>query len=156
MATLIDELIDVFNKQLRLYEDVLAIGKEKKNVILKNDIETLAQMNEVESSIVNKLNRLEKQRLLIISDMCEVLDINKDTFTLKELSEKLTIEEDKEKILNIRDELNAMMKELRVVNELNQTLIENSLEYINFSLNLYQSGAGQMQVGYQDDIKKKK
>lgn len=156
MATLIDELIDVFNKQLRLYEDVLAIGKEKKNVILKNDIETLAQMNEVESSIVNKLNRLEKQRILIISDMCEVLDINKDTFTLKELSEKLTIQEDKEKILNIRDELNAMMKELRVVNELNQTLIENSLEYINFSLNLYQSGAGQMQVGYQDDIKKKK
>lgn len=156
MATLIDELTGILDEQIKLYEDVLAIGKEKKNVIIKNDMETLAKMNTVESSIVNRINRLEKQRLITIKDMCDVLSIKPEDFTLKQLADTLTVEEDKQKILDIRDKLNQIMAELATVNSINTALIESSLEYIEFSLNLYKSANQMQSAGYEEDLKNKK
>lgn len=156
MSTLIDDLTEVFDKEMQLYADLLAIGAEKKNIILKNDIETLSTMNTVESSIINKINRLEKERIVIIKDMCSVLSINPENFTLKEISETLTVEEDKQKILEIRDSLNEMMQKLKEVTQTNNMLIESSLEYINFSLNIYRSTNEPIDAGYEKEIKNSK
>ncbi len=156
MATLIGDLIEVFEKQILLYDDLLAISNEKKHVIIKNDMETLTTMNTVENSIISKINRLEKQRLVIIKDICDVLSLNVNNFTLSELANSLNIEEDKQAVLEIRDKLNKIILELNTVNELNKTLIESSLEYINFSLNSIRSAQAPMATGYEDDIKGKK
>lgn len=156
MSTLIDTLTEILDEQIKLYEDILAIGKEKKNVIMKNDMENLAKMNTVESSIVNRVNRLEKQRLVTIKDMCDVLSIRPEDFTLKQLSDTLTVEEDKNRILEIRDRLNEIMGELFTVNSVNTALIESSLEYIEFSLNLYKSANQVQNAGYEQDLKNNK
>ncbi len=156
MATIISDLIDVFNKQIVLYHDLLAIGNEKKNIIMKNDIDTLTTMNTVENNIISKVNRLEKQRIVIINDICDVLSIKADSFTLSNLANSLTIEEDKEAVLKIKDELNNIISELSRVNDLNKTLIESSLDYVNFSLNTLRSVQEPIETGYEKDLKKKK
>ncbi len=155
MATLIDDLIDVFDKQILLYNDLLAIGKEKKNVILENNIETLTTMNTVENTIISKINRLEKQRISVINDICEVLSINLDDFTLSNLSDSLNVEEDKNKVIKIKDELNAIIAELKKVNDVNKTLIESSLDYVNFSLNTLKSAREPIETGYENELKHK-
>ncbi len=156
MATIIGDLIDVFNKQIVLYNDLLAIGNEKKNIILKNDVETLTTMNTVENNIISKVNRLEKQRIVIVNDICDVLSIKSDSFTLSNLAESLTVEEDKQAVLQIRDALNEIIFKLSKVNELNKTLIESSLDYVNFSLNTLRSVQEPMDTGYEKDLKNKK
>lgn len=156
MSTLINDLTEVFDKEMLLYADLLAIGAEKKNIILKNDIETLGTMNTVESSIINKINRLEKERIVIIKDMCSVLSINPENFTLREIAETLTVEEDKQKILEIRDNLNDTMQKLGEVTQTNNMLIESSLEYIDFSLNIYRSANEPIDAGYEKEIKNSK
>ncbi len=156
MATIISDLIEIFNKQIILYNDLLAISNEKKNIILKNDIETLNTMNTVENNIISKINRLEKERIVIINDICDVLSINADGFTLSSLADSLNIEEDKQAVLKIRDELNDIIGTLTKINELNKTLIESSLDYVNFSLNALRSAQTPMESGYEKDLKNKK
>ncbi len=154
MASIIDDLIDVFNKEILLYNDLLAIGKEKKNVILQNDIETLTTMNTVENTIISKINRYEKQRLVVVNDICEVLSINIDDFTLSSLADSLNVAEDKEKILSIKNELNSIIAELGKVNNVNRALIESSLDYVNFSLNTLKSAREPRESGYENELKK--
>lgn len=155
MATIIGDLIDVFEKQILLYNDLLAISTEKKNVIVKNDLETLTTMNTVENSIISKVNRLEKQRLAIIKDICDVLSMNINTFTLTNLANSLNVEEDRVKVLDIRDRLNEIITTLNKVNEQNKNLIQSSLDYVNFSLNMIRSAKEPSGSGYENDIKKK-
>ncbi len=155
MATLIDDLIEVFEKQIHLYSDLVAISVEKKHIILKNDIETLTTMNTVENSIISKINRLEKQRLEIINDISSVLTIDINNFTLSGLAEALNVEEDKQKVLNIKDEMNDIIEKLNKANETNRILVESSLEYINYSMNVIKSVQQPMETGYEQDIKKK-
>ncbi len=148
MATIIDELIEVIEKQIGLYKEIYAISSEKKNVIIINDLETLQNMNTVENSIVNQVNKLEKLRLSIVTDICTVLGLVEDEFTLTKLSEKLTTSNDKEKIINLRDEIRCIMDNIKAVNDLNSQLINNSLEYIDFSLNLMRNVGDNMSAGY--------
>ncbi len=155
MATIIDELIQVIEEQIVLYKDIYAISSEKKNIIINNDLETLQKMNTVENSIVNQVSRLEKKRVGIVSDICMVLGIAESEFTLTKLSEKLTTEDNKADILKLRDEIRSIMDNIKQVNDLNNQLIKNSLEYIDFSINIMRSVGDNMSTGYDvNELKK--
>lgn len=156
MATLIGDLTDNLNKQIDLYNDLLAIEIEKKNFIVVNDLDTLATMNTVENTIISKINRLDKKRLETVRDMCDVLSLDIKTFTLSNLCDALKMQEDKDAVLEIREKLNALMEELKKANNANKVLIEASLDYINFSLNAIKSIQEPMQTGYENDIKRHK
>ncbi len=155
MATLIGDLIEVLDKQIVLYNDLYEIGKEKKNIIIVNDLETLTTMNTVENTIISKINRFEKQRIEIIKDICDVLAIKSTNFTLTELAQTVTNADDKKDILEVRDRLNTVLDNLVVVNTVNKDLVESSLEYVNFSLNAIRSASQPMESGYENDLKKK-
>lgn len=156
MATLIDDLVEVFEKQIVLYNDLNVIGREKKNTIMQNDIETLTTMNTVENTIISKINRLEKQRIEVVKDICDVLSIKSSQFTLSHLIEVLTDEDDKKSILVVRDNLNNVLENLSEVNRVNKNLVESSLEYVNFSLNAIKSASSPIETGYENEVKSKK
>ncbi len=155
MATLIGDLIEVLDKQIVLYKDLYEIGKEKKNIIIINDLETLTTMNTVENTIISKINRLEKQRLETINDICDVLAIKSTNFTLTELAQTVTNADDKKDVLEVRDRLNDILDSLAVVNTVNRELVDSSLEYVNFSINAIRSATQPMESGYENDLKKK-
>lgn len=156
MATLIGDLTENFNKQIALYSDLLAIEVEKKNFIVTNDLDTISTMNTVENTIISKINRLDKKRLEIVTDICDVLSLNLNEFTLINLCDVLSIQEDKDAILEIREKLGALMEDLKKANNINKNLIETSLDYINFSLTAIKSIQEPMQTGYENDLKRYK
>ncbi len=155
MATIMDNLTDILEKQILLYDDLLAISKEKKKVLLENNVETLTTMNTVENTIISKINRLEKQRLEVVKDICDVLAMNQKNFGLSELADTLNNEEDKNKILEIRERFNDITNQLNEANEVNKNLIQNSLEYVNFTINTIRSVNQPMETGYENEIKGK-
>lgn len=155
MATLLEVLLDTINEEIKIYDELLAIGKEKKNIIIKNQVEVLKQMNTVEISLTNKLKKLSKKRLESFEDIKMVLGLTGQA-TLSNIAQKLKDEKEKTELLKARDKLKEISIELGEVNQINRNLIGNSLDYIDFSINLIrQTSSDETGTYSKDDLKRK-
>ena len=67
--------------------------------------------------------------------MARHLDVPADQFNIS-LAIKKAGEDLQDKFAGLKDEISSILKELKEVNDLNSQLIEKSLEYIDFSINL--------------------
>ena len=81
MASLMENLIDVLNKESSEYEVLLGLSQKKTPVIIAGDLEALQQITDDEQRIVTKVTSLEKKRVEVTGDIANVL--NKDVTTLK-------------------------------------------------------------------------
>jgi flagellar biosynthesis/type III secretory pathway chaperone len=136
MAGLITNLINLVDEQYEYLNDLVGLAEEKKDVIIKNDIENLQKITQLESTIVGKISKNIKLREAIFKDIATVLNIEYETITLKSLTEILKNPEEIKKIKDISEKIKIVMEDLKEVNERNKVLIENSSEYAEFAINL--------------------
>lgn len=140
MASLMENLIDILERQYKEYEVLLELSKEKTNIIVKGDLELLAEMSDREQNAVNVVLKTDKERETVMKDIANVL--NKDEATLK-ISDLVTMlstrPEERKRLDKARADLNSLAYQLKKVNERNRELIENSLELVNFDMNLIQA-----------------
>lgn len=139
MASLIEELIDVLDKEEREYQDLILLSHEKTPVIVKGDLEKLQRITEAEQYIIGKVNKLEKKRTEVASDIALVLG-KEDTLKVMDIADLLKKQpQEQQKLLEVYDRLRDTLKKLDTVNELNKGLVGESLEFIQYNLNLYKS-----------------
>lgn len=139
MPGLINELIDVLNSQSEVYEKLLELSMSKKNVIIKNEINVLKEITASENALIGKSQRLEKKRLGLISDVANVLNEKEENITLTSLAEIIKEQAEHEILVEATKRIRTVLEELKTVNDGNKILIENSLEYIDFNINVMQS-----------------
>ncbi len=136
MAGLVNELISAIEKQLGFYEDLLGLSLEKKTVIIENDTKTLEKITYLETIICNKIQKLDHTRLVLMRDIRSVLNVTDPTFTIAQLIEKLEGQKEQEDLKKLSERVEKTLHELKAVNDHNQVLINNSLTYIDYSMNL--------------------
>lgn len=140
MASLIEELINIIEEETGCYETFLELANNKKDVIINGDLPSLQDITKKEQELAGQLLRLEKKRLSNLEDICLVTNRNKEEMTVANLismldnqeSEKNALEEASNKLQNI-------LEEVKLTNETNRKLIEQSLEFIDFTMNAVQS-----------------
>lgn len=148
MASLIDELIDVLEKEEKEYQDLILLSREKTPVIVKGDLEKLQRITEAEQIVIGKVNKLEKKRAEVVKDMALVL--GKDEATLKvsdiiEILEKQPAEQ--QRLVEIYDKLKDTLGKITTVNDMNKGLINESLDFISYNLNLLKSAYQEPEMG---------
>lgn len=136
MAGLINELISILNAQVIHYDELLILSKEKKGIIIKNDTEFLRKLTIVENKIIGKIQKLENRRLGLMKDIATVLNKSPDTLTLGKLLEIMKDQNDYADLLTVKQKLRETLEELKNTNDLNNELLQSSIDYINFSINL--------------------
>ena len=129
MASLIDELIDVLEQEYQVYQQLLPIAEEKTQVIVKNDLSSLQDITGKEQLAVDKINALEHKRETIMGNIKTVINRKSVEFNLKTLIH-LSV---------IHDKLKGTVQRLVEVNNRNKSLIQQSLEMIEFNMNFIQS-----------------
>lgn len=140
MASLIEELITVLGQEEEVYKNLLPIVEQKTDIIIKNDLTALQAITEQEQLAIEKVTALEHKRDEVIVNMGVVLNRNPKTLTLKKLIEILDRQPKEQRALaELHDSLSTILKRLSETNLRNQTLIEQSLEMIEFNMNLIQS-----------------
>ena len=140
MASLTEELIRVLQEEQDIYQQLIPVSEAKAKVIVKNDLQTLQEITAREQQAVEKLNALERRREEIVVDMGTVLNRDPRTLKLKNMVKILEKRpEEQKKLAELYDLLTASMKRLSEVNERNKLLINQSLEMIQFEMNLIQS-----------------
>lgn len=140
MASLIEELITILRKEEEAYKELLPIIENKTQVIIKNDLTALQEITAKEQLTIELVTALEHKRDEVIVNMGVVLNRNPKTLTLKKLIGILEKQpKEQTELSKLHDSLTSLLKRLSELNARNQMLIEQSLEMIEFNMNLLQS-----------------
>ena len=140
MASLMEVLIDVLEKESQEYENLLALSMRKTPVIVSEDLDELSKITDDEQIIVSRINNLDSQRTEAINDIADVL--NKDVSQLKivDLIQMLAARpEEQAKLAAVYDKLRENVRNVKRTNEQNRELIEQALEMVQFNMNVLQS-----------------
>ncbi|MCL2699301.1 MAG: flagellar protein FlgN [Defluviitaleaceae bacterium] len=139
MAGLIDDLITLIHEQAEDFSDLAALAHEKTEAIIKNDLEHLQKITDIENTLVGKNQKSERRRAGLFNDISTVLNTDAATLTISRLVELLDGQPGCDELNKAGILLREKADELKTINEQNRALIENSLEYIDFSMNLMRS-----------------
>jgi len=140
MAGLIDELVNIMSQENDIYKKLIPIADEKTRIIIKNDLDALQKITEQEQLTIEKINALEKKREEVIVNIGTVLSRDPKSLNMKNLIKILGKQPEEQKRLSkIHDELSETLRRLVTINDRNKELINQSLEMIEFNMNLIQS-----------------
>lgn len=140
MASLIDELIDILEKEYEVYQQLIPIANEKTQVIVKNDLTSLQEITGKEQSAVDRINSYERKREAVMLNIKTVINRKAQEFNLKTLIELMEKQPKEQKALSIiHDNLKDTIQNLIEINSRNKHLIQQSLEMIEFNMNFIQS-----------------
>jgi hypothetical protein len=129
------KLIDNLNKQIRSYEDLLQLARKKGKVLVDGQVHQLDKLLQAEQALILKTGRLEEERLRLLEDLAKEYNLAPQDMTLKGVCLRLPGETRRE-ATGLEEKLQGLLGKLREANHLNQQLIKQSLDYIEFSLGL--------------------
>lgn len=157
MEQLLSQLEEIMENEVNLYSQILSIGKQKTDIIIKGKVNKLAELVEQEQETVAKLTKLELSRENVSSLIHKELQLPNKEITLTELLDHIggtradNLKAKQQKLLDL-------LKDVKTKNDENGMLINNSLEYIEFSINVLSNAANPgnnyTQVGYSDGTSK--
>ena len=75
MASLIDTLIDVLDKENTQYERLLDLSNTKTAAIVNGDVDKLQEILGQEQQSIDIINRLDAKREENVKDICNVLNL---------------------------------------------------------------------------------
>ncbi len=135
-----ENLIEVLNKQYTEYETLLNLSCRKTTVIVEGNLEKLQQITDEEQRVVSVVNHYEAERVEVMKDIANVINKDVETLKLTDLIQMLEPRPQEQKQLTeVHDKLRNVALRMKRVNEQNKELLENSLEMVEFDLNLIQS-----------------
>ncbi len=126
-------MIEILKKQLELYKEILKISEDKTDIIVKDKVDELKPMVDREETLVQEYIGLEKQRIGIIKAFAESKGITK-LLRIDDLCEYFPADADE--MQKLKQEILEVTKNIKVKNAVNEELVKNSLDYLNFSIGL--------------------
>lgn len=157
MDNVLDKLTDVLDKEVNVYEGILKLSRQKTDALVAGKVSELEGITRLEQSAIITLSKLEEEREKLVEKAAKQLELEPSDVTLSSFT-RVMPKEQAEKLKKYNDVLPKLFNEIRESNELNSKLIKNSLDYIDFSINVLTS-AGAMgnysSSGQSDDMKKK-
>lgn len=140
MASLMEVLIDVLEKESQEYEELLTLSMKKTPVIVSEDLEQLAKITDEEQIIVSRINHLDNQRNEAVNDIANVLNKDVEKLKIVDLIKMLAARpEEQEKLAAVFDKLQENVRRVKRINEQNRELIQEALELVQFNMNVLQA-----------------
>ena len=140
MASLMEVLIDVLEKESKEYEQLLDLSMRKTPVIVSEDLDELSKITDEEQIIVSRINHLDAQRNEAISDIANVLNKDVDQLKIVDLIKMLAARpEEQTKLAAVFDKLQENVRNVKRSNEQNRELIQQALELVQFNMNVLQA-----------------
>jgi len=126
------KLLSILQEELMVYRKILSLAEEKTDVIIKGNVEELEKITEMEMGFISKIEEIDIKRQEELENL-KLLGFNAEN--ISDLL-KFTEEEDSELLKKTRDEMVSVIERIRERNRLNSELIMQSLEFINYYINL--------------------
>ncbi len=138
MSGLLSNLIDNLEEQKQYYTELVLIAKEKRNVIIDNDLENLNNFTLVENMLISKNSKVDEKITEVINDIGIVLNLDENSLNISSIVQSINSNDDKETLTRLCTDLISLADELKKYNNTNRELINTAIQYIDFSMNVIQ------------------
>lgn len=135
MKQLWDKLINNLSEILDLYQAILALSKQKREVLVAAKAQELEAVTKREEMLILQTGKLDAQRESIIQEIGTAFGLKADEITL-EKTKQLADAETAKKIELLSSQFDQLLNELVPLNKTNTQLIQQALTYINYSINV--------------------
>lgn len=140
MASLMEDFIEILEKENAEYEHLVELSVEKREIIIKSDVPALEDMTGKEQEITSNLKNLENKRQEIVKDMAIVLSKDPEELTITNMIAFLNKQpEEQKKLQSIREKLRETLEEMADINTQNEILLTQAMEMVEFDLTLFKS-----------------
>ena len=136
MQDLIDRLLESLEEQSVCCGQLLELSREKKDVIVQNDITALRRITRVENALIARNSAAERAGGAAMKDLAAAYAKDPAEFAPGELAGILREQPERNRVIDAMSGVRETIEELHLLNGRNRLLIENSLSYIDFSVNL--------------------
>lgn len=140
MASLMEDLLDVLEKERQQYLELSELGETKRDVIIHNKIPELQEITAKEQEAASVLANLAKRRTQVLTDMATVLGKDPEQMTVLKMVGYLEGQpEEQAKLSQMREKLLEAGTQMALLNQQNQTLLKQAMEMVEFDLTLLKS-----------------
>lgn len=140
MASLMENLIDILDKENQEYIDLVDLSRKKTPIIIKGDLDGLSEITAKEQLVVERIQALEKKRIQTMKDIADVTNHDVESLKLGVLIDMMSSRpQEQGRLRELHDELKRTISNMQAVNNQNRELIKSSLEMVEFDMNMLNS-----------------
>lgn len=140
MASLMEDFIDILEKENGEYERLTELSVQKRQIIIDGDVPALEDMTGREQEITSNLKNLENKREQVVRDMAIVLSKDPEELTITNMIAFLNKQpEEQQKLQSIRERLKSTLTKMADINTQNEILLNQAMEMVEFDLTLFKS-----------------
>lgn len=140
------------DQQIEVHRILLDLSEHKRTAIIANEVDQLMQMTQKEVKLIKLADQLEAERGEAVQAYMRSRNMYvTGAITINTLSKIAVRLEEKQALSERRSELLRLIGEIKQANDLNRQLIQQSLAFINYSLDLLLD-PGDMEAVYQHPL----
>ena len=140
MASLMEDFMDVLEKENGEYGRLTELSREKRQIIIDGNIPALEEITGREQEITSILKNLEKKREEVVNDMSIVLSKKPEELTITNMIAFLNKQpKEQQKLMELKEKLHNTLAEMADINGQNEVLLKQAMEMAEFDLTLFKS-----------------
>ncbi len=140
MASLMEDFMDILERENGEYQHLTELSKEKRQIIIDGDIPALEEITSREQEITGNLINLENKRREVVKDMSIVLSKEPEELTVTNMIAFLNKQpEEQRKLEDLKERLRSTLNEMADINGQNEVLLKQAMEMAEFDLTLFRS-----------------
>lgn len=140
MASLMDDLTKVLESETVKYKELLDLSESLREALIESDVPSVERLTANQEEVSNEIQSLEHRRARIMNDIAVVLNKDPKSLRVSDLEASLASQPALQaQLSSVRSDLRDTMDSLKQVNHVNQTLLRQSMELLEFDLNLFRS-----------------
>jgi flagellar biosynthesis/type III secretory pathway chaperone len=130
-------VFEIMEKLIEAHQNLLDLAEQKKRALIQNDIGQLTAITNKESRLIKQVAELDQQRIHATGKfMLEKGYRPNPHVTISDLTKLIFKLDEKKSLQALQQTLLQTINKLKAANELNRQLLEQSLAFVNYSLDL--------------------
>lgn len=131
----IRDFVGIFSIEKAAYKELLILAEEKKDIVIKNDIDSLNTIVLRETNVIKKIKALEIKRANAVENIINDKGLDKKYIELDEIID-YAIDIQKAQLIKLKNEFADVVNKLKDINSINKNLMETQLRYTSFCLDV--------------------
>lgn len=131
-----NELRQALTELVGLHRELLNISVEKMEGIKAGNIDSLQPLLTRERKLVRKIEQVEEIRIQLVNDWIKAEEITDAEPTITFILEQMTNETERQELEEVTIDLTKVITELKAQEKLNIALINQSMQFVQMSLDL--------------------
>jgi flagellar biosynthesis/type III secretory pathway chaperone len=130
------QLLAIFDELLQAHEALLSLAQEKKDILIKGELDKLSALTGQEWRWIQRIESLEKERMSHVSTFAREKGMAEESLTARQLPSLLGEPSLSARMKVMIERLTSVLDELKKANELNAQLLRQSLAFVQMTLDL--------------------